>query len=95
MHKLASPSKLPRSACAVHCRTPAGQAEVLCIGDSLTVGSASANWVSALAAAAPGWAAVNAGTNSQVRLTAGLDRGLLLPLHRLGNIISQQSSVDD
>jgi len=37
------------------------------MGDSLTAGSASADWVAALAAAAPGWAAVNAGTNSQVR----------------------------
>jgi len=66
-HRLASPSKLPRAACTVHCRTPEGQAEVLCMGDSLTAGSASADWVAALAAAAPGWAAVNAGTNSQVR----------------------------
>ena len=41
--------------------------EVLCVGDSLTAGTVSADWVAALAGAAPGWAAVNAGVNGQVR----------------------------
>ena len=37
------------------------------MGDSLTAGTVSADWVAALAGAAPGWAAVNAGVNGQVR----------------------------
>ena len=41
---------------------------MLCIGDSLTAGSASADWVTDLAAAAPAWKVVNAGTNGQVSL---------------------------
>lgn len=41
---------------------------MLCIGDSLTAGSASADWVTDLAAAAPTWKVVNAGTNGQVTL---------------------------
>lgn len=41
---------------------------MLCIGDSLTAGSASADWVTDLAAAAPAWKVVNASTNGQVTL---------------------------
>ena len=37
------------------------------MGDSLTAGTVSADWVAALAGASSGWAAVNAGVNGQVR----------------------------
>ena len=51
------------------------------MGDSLTAGTLSANWVAALVGDAQGWALVNVGYNGQVRRADDLSNRAMRLLH--------------